>query len=97
MKKNAITQFLIILATAFLIPFVAISQNNPNSNHGNKFEQLGQKLRDPNGFRSADGAPGPEYWQQQADYDIECELDEKNLRLNGKELITYCEKYIYFP
>ncbi|WP_256007002.1 M1 family metallopeptidase [Pedobacter deserti] len=63
--------------------------NNPGSNHGNKFEQLGTVLSDPNSYRSASGAPGPAYWQQRADYVINAELDEKNLRLTGSETITY--------
>jgi hypothetical protein len=64
-------------------------QNNPGSNHGNKFEQLGTILPTPNEYRTASGAPGPKYWQQRADYNIKCELDEKNLRLTGSETITY--------
>lgn len=64
-------------------------QNNPSSNHGNKFEQLGTILPTPNEYRTASGAPGTKYWQQKADYNIEATLDEKNLMLIGKETITY--------
>lgn len=64
-------------------------RNNPGSNHGNKFEQLGTILPTPNEYRTASGAPGPKYWQQRADYDIKATLDEKNLMLNGAETITY--------
>src|ERR1700761_8237432 len=64
-------------------------QNNPVSNHGNKFEQLGTILTTPNEQRTASGAPGVKYWQQRADYDIKCDLDEKALKLSGKETITY--------
>ena len=53
-------------------------RNNPSSNHGNKFEQLGTILATPNEYRTASGAPGPKYWQQRADYDIKATLDEKN-------------------
>lgn len=63
--------------------------NNPGSNHGNRFEQLSFLLADPNEYRTASGAPGPKYWQQRADYDITCELDEANLLLTGTETITY--------
>ena len=63
--------------------------NNPGSNHGNRFEQLGTILPTPNEYRTASGAPGPKYWQQRCDYDIVCELDEPNRKLNGKETITY--------
>ncbi|MCX8481162.1 MAG: M1 family peptidase, partial [Sediminibacterium sp.] len=64
-------------------------KNNPTSNHGNKFEQLGTILPTPNEYRTASGAPGNKYWQQRADYDIKCTLDEKNLTLYGKEKVTY--------
>ncbi len=64
-------------------------KNNPTSNHGNKFEQLGTILPTPNEQRTASGAPGIKYWQQKADYDIDATLDEKNLMIVGKEVITY--------
>lgn len=82
---------LLLLATALVFNVGVYSQslNNPGSNHGNKFEQLGTMLSDPNYYRSASGAPGPAYWQQRADYEINAELDEKNLKLNGSETITY--------
>jgi hypothetical protein len=80
------------LMTATWISSVALAQNtqnNPGSNHGNKFEQLGTIMPTPNEYRTASGAPGPKYWQQRADYDIKCTLDEKNLKLTGSETITY--------
>ncbi|MEI8073961.1 MAG: M1 family metallopeptidase [Bacteroidota bacterium] len=64
-------------------------KNNPTSNHGNKFEQLGTILPTPNEYRTASGAPGPKYWQQRVDYNIKCELDEPNLVLKGSETVTY--------
>jgi hypothetical protein len=64
-------------------------QNNPGSNHGNKFEQLGTLLPTPNEYRTASGAPGSKYWQQRCDYDISCELDESSRRLKGKETLNY--------
>jgi len=64
-------------------------KNNPGSNHGNRFEQLGTILPTPNEYRTASGAPGPKYWQQRCDYDITCELNETSRRLDGKETLTY--------
>ena len=64
-------------------------QNNPTSNHGNKFEALGTILPTPNEYRTASGAPGHKYWQQRCDYDIKCEIDEPNLKLMGSETVTY--------
>ena len=63
--------------------------NNPGSNHGNRFEQLGTMLSTPNGYRSASGAPGPKYWQQKADYEINATLNDDKQRLDGSETITY--------
>nr|WP_315144110.1 M1 family metallopeptidase [uncultured Flavobacterium sp.] len=55
----------------------------------NKFSQMYDLLATPNMFRTAAGAPGPAYYQQQADYKIDIELDDKNSRLSGAETITY--------
>ncbi|MEM6267033.1 MAG: hypothetical protein AAF707_05865, partial [Pseudomonadota bacterium] len=41
-----------------------------------KFRQLDEVLPDPNVYRNASGAPGHQYWQQQADYRIVADLDE---------------------
>lgn len=64
-------------------------RNNPQSNHGNRFEQLGTILNDINVYRTASGAPGHKYWQQRADYNIDVALNEKDLRVDGTETITY--------
>ena len=64
-------------------------QNNPTSNHGNKFEQLGTILPTPNYYRTGSGAPGQGYWQNRADYDITAYLDEDKRNLKGSETITY--------
>ncbi len=79
---------LIVLCCAAIVHAQNI-QNNPSSNHGNKFEQLGSILPNANVYRTASGAPGHQYWQQRADYRIDAELDEKDLRLHGQEEITY--------
>ncbi len=55
----------------------------------NKFRQMYDLLATPNMYRTASGAPGPEYYQQQADYKMDIELDDKNTRLYGVETITY--------
>jgi hypothetical protein len=43
----------------------------------------------PNGTRSASGAPGPEYWQQRADYSITVTLDTAQKRVAGAVTIRY--------
>ncbi|MDB5125016.1 MAG: hypothetical protein JWP94_3145 [Mucilaginibacter sp.] len=86
--KKIITSLFLTCGIAGLVNAQDI-QNNPGSNHGNKFEQLGTILSTPNEQRTASGAPGVKYWQQRADYDIKCSLDEKSLKLTGAETITY--------
>jgi len=54
-----------------------------------KFEQLERLLPTPNEYRSGSGAPGPKYWQQQADYIISVELNDDNQSITGSETITY--------
>src|SRR4030095_1233868 len=87
MKKIFFVCCLQLIAISFLS--AQDTKNNAASNHGNKFEQLGNILPTGNEYRTASGAPGPKYWQQRCDYDIKCELDEKNLKLSGSETITY--------
>jgi hypothetical protein len=43
----------------------------------------------PNATRSASGAPGPEYWQQRADYSIAVSLDTAQERVAGAVTIRY--------
>jgi hypothetical protein len=86
MKRIKLTFAMSVLA---LVASAQNIRNNPTSNHGNKFEQLGSIMADPNMYRSASGAPGPAYWQQKADYVIHVELDDKNQKIIGSETITY--------
>ncbi|HEU5173328.1 MAG TPA: M1 family metallopeptidase [Gemmatimonadaceae bacterium] len=43
----------------------------------------------PNEFRSADGSPGPRYWQQRADYTIDVALDTAAQTVSGDVTIRY--------
>lgn len=54
-----------------------------------KFAQLGTDLPTPNVYRTASGAPGHEYYQQQADYEMDIHLDDANQKITGKERVTY--------
>jgi hypothetical protein len=84
-------KFYFTLFSCTLLTSAAWAQydNNPGSNHGNRFEQLGTMISTPNEYRSASGAPGPKYWQQKADYDISATLNDDKQRLDGNETITY--------
>jgi hypothetical protein len=61
----------------------------PGHYNNNRFKQLYQEFSTPNQYRSANGAPGPAYYQQQADYDMTLELDDATARIYGEETITY--------
>jgi len=73
----------------FILVFSFIAMQNLLAQEGRKFEQLGTTLPTPNEYRSASGAPGPEYWQQRADYIINVELDDTKQTITGSETITY--------
>ncbi|MDT0556542.1 M1 family metallopeptidase [Patiriisocius hiemis] len=64
-------------------------ERKPGHTNENRFKQLYDEFSTPNAYRSASGAPGPEYYQQQADYVMDLELDDKNARIYGNETITY--------
>jgi hypothetical protein len=68
--------------------FMVNAQGQPNTNQS-KFKQLGQELPTPNTYRNAAGAPSFQYWQQQADYDMQIRLDDEQQRLYGEATITY--------
>ncbi|HRB70637.1 MAG TPA: M1 family metallopeptidase [Flavobacterium sp.] len=92
MKKSASVFSILALA----IPLMTMGQDTKNSGKRepghydtNKFSQMYTQMATPNMFRTASGAPGPAYYQQQADYKIKVELDDKNTRLSGEETITY--------
>ncbi|MEM7018999.1 MAG: M1 family metallopeptidase [Pseudomonadota bacterium] len=53
------------------------------------FEQLGELLPTPGYTRTASGAPGPAYWQQRADYEIDVTLDDEKQQIQGEVAITY--------
>ena len=64
----------------------AIAKNTINTD---KFRQLEEILPTPNTYRTASVAPGHQYWQQQVDYKINIQLDDKTQTLKGSESISY--------
>jgi len=82
LKKNNLLVLISILFTATSIAQI----ENLNTN---KFRQLHQELPTPNAYRTAAGAPGYSYYQQQADYQISLILNDEKQRIDGSEEITY--------
>ena len=76
----------------FLVLFAALTaiiRAHPVEFHNDPFRQLEEVWPTPTESRIASGAPGPQYWQQRADYHIKIALDEKKDLLAGQERITY--------
>jgi hypothetical protein len=83
-----------LITALCLLSFANFAQQPAPSpyNANTRFEQMGSMLPTPNTYRTASGAPGKDYWQQKADYDIKVELDDNNQRIIGTEIITYTNK-----
>jgi len=75
----------LVVALAGSLPAAAQTTNSGTD----KFAQLETLLPTPNSYRTASGAPGPDYWQQRADYDIKVTLDDAKQAITGRETITY--------
>ncbi|MDB5267570.1 MAG: aminopeptidase, partial [Hymenobacter sp.] len=75
------------LVLAVAGPLAATAQTTNSGT--DKFAQLETMLPTPNSYRTASGAPGNDYWQQRADYDIKVTLDDAKQALTGRETITY--------
>ncbi|MBK9592801.1 MAG: M1 family metallopeptidase [Crocinitomicaceae bacterium] len=70
-----------LLAGTFLVPAISFTQD--------KFAQLYEEFATPNVYRNAAGAPGPQYYQQQANYMIQVTLDDDKQQIKGEETVTY--------
>ncbi|GAA4108370.1 M1 family metallopeptidase [Aquimarina addita] len=91
-------KILCILTVAFLVTDFGLYAQNQNDGqqrrqlghtNENKFKQLYDEFSTPNMYRTGSGAPGSAYYQQQADYKMDIELDDKNKKITGSETITY--------
>ena len=82
--------FGLAICFALLCPaFSSLAQTNHKYQQEDKFRQLDELLPTPNEYRTASGAPGNKYWQQQVDYDIDVRIDDDTQKLFGSERITY--------
>ena len=86
--KHALLTLLFVSAGAFAQETEEKEKPQGHTNQ-NKFKQLYDEFATPNMFRTGSGAPGPAYYQQQADYKMDIEIDDEKARLSGYETITY--------
>ncbi len=87
--KYAFASLLFLFAAVATAQEVEKKEKEPGHTNQSKFRQLYDEFATPNTYRSASGAPGPDYYQQQADYKIAVTLDDKNAKLYGEETVTY--------
>lgn len=87
--KQVFCSLLAISATMLYAQEEPAKERETGHVNQNKFRQMYNEFATPNMFRTASGAPGPAYYQQQADYKMDIELDDKNMKLYGLETITY--------
>ncbi|MGF1560479.1 MAG: M1 family peptidase, partial [Flavobacteriaceae bacterium] len=87
--KYYFASLLFVFATVASAQEEEVKPREPGHYNQSKFKQLYEEFATPNTYRSASGAPGPDYYQQQANYVINVELDDENARIYGEETITY--------
>lgn len=87
--KHVFASLLFLCAAVSLAQEEVKIEREPGHLNQSKFKQLYEEFATPNTYRSASGAPGPDYYQQQADYKMDIELDDKNAKIYGSETITY--------
>ena len=88
-KTNPILVTILLLTASLLTAQEVQKETKSTERNPDKFKQMYDVLATPNMYRTASGAPGPEYYQQQADYKIDLELDDRNAKLYGQETVTY--------
>lgn len=92
LKKLMIKTINKIFISIFLLSFIQLSSAEIDQSKGlfeDKFRQLDESFPSPNLYRPATGEPGPDYWQQRADYKIKIKLDENSRSVSGTETIKY--------
>ena len=86
--KHHINLFKSITLLFALSSSILFYGQNPNLNY-NKFKQLKEEMSTPNVYRTAGGAPGHAYYQNEADYIMKITLNDQEQKITGSETITY--------
>ncbi|MEG9438064.1 M1 family metallopeptidase [Edaphobacter sp. HDX4] len=85
---NRCRAFVFLLAFAGPFAWTQGPSTSPTYNPVKTFAPF--TMPDPvNAYRSSNGAPGPSYWQNEADYDLHPNIDTANKQLSATETITY--------
>ncbi len=79
-------KYLSLFLIAFNPSFLFAQNNNKITINLNNFLK---KVAPPNVFRTAAGAPGHEYYQNEADYEMSITLNDQEQKITGSETIKY--------
>ena len=71
----------------FTFQVYTVSAQEATPNNQKEFNPV--MFRQGSPYRAAHGVPGDDYWQNQADYQIEATLDEENNSITGHVTLTY--------
>ena len=93
MRISHLSRLATPLLIALAIPLTAAQaqhwlHDDGTETNNSMFREL-DEWPNPNDYRTASGAPGKGYWQQQVDYQIEATLDTVNHAIAGWERISY--------
>lgn len=81
-------QSFLSVTIAFILSFSCIAQSQPVYNPAETFAPAFY-IHTGNAIRSVNGAPGPAYWQNRADYTLQATIDTVKQQLTGAAIIRY--------
>lgn len=89
---SSVLFFLLLTISAY-----AQDKNSDKKSDFDKYKAFSELFMEDqaNSFHSATGNPGPEYWQNQADYKIKATLDPVNNTITGEMTLTYTNNSPY--
>jgi len=83
-------------AGLWALSLISFAQNAPSSTStpGSKYDPLELfhplfNMQPGNDYRTGSGAPGPRYWQNRSDYQINVTLDDQQNTITGEVTVTY--------
>ncbi|WP_052336123.1 M1 family metallopeptidase [Rhodopirellula sallentina] len=91
-SRCSVVRFVWLVVFGIISTGSVFAQPLHNSKHGDArdpFHPIQRWLPTPGVYRTASGAPGPLYWQQRADYEIDVTLNDVDRSLSGDCRITY--------
>ncbi|QHS54301.1 M1 family metallopeptidase [Mucilaginibacter sp. 14171R-50] len=91
MKLKLIAGCTLAIMAVSSVVVQAQQQEQPAAGNYNYHDPFAPFFYTKNGseFRAADGQPGPRYWQNRADYQLNARLNDQTNEVTGSEVLTY--------